>query len=1132
MDQPLRVLIIEDTEDDALLLVQELRRGGYEPTYRCVNNAETMKAALAEQNWQVVLADYSMPGFRALAVLALLQENKLDLPFIIILDTGDEDVAAAAMKAGAHDYLLKSNLVRLVPVVERELREAEMRRGGRQAIQALHDQELHFRALIEKTLDVIALVDSTSLITYASPAITRVLGYTPAEFTGRSATDFLHPDDFDEGMVLFQQLLQQQLKTSVSAQFRFRHKDGSWRWLEAIGTNLLAEPSVQAVVVNFHDITTRKQTEGELAQRAAHMAMINEIGRKIAALLDLDGVLHRAAHLVQQTFGYHHVALFLVEGELARLRAIAGSYEGYFPANHSQKLGQGIIGWVGTFGEKIVANDVSAEPRYISLIANHTVTEAELCLPIKVANQVVGILDIQSPQRQAFSENDVIAMETLTHQIAVAIENARLYEAVQRELTERKRVEAEIRRRNRELALLNQVIAASVIPAETEVVLQTACRELALIFGMSQAYAALFNEGKTEAVVVAEYFVDGATATLTEPQSTGLGQTLPVAANPILQYLLSHKAPLLIEDALHNPGLTRMRELIQRRKIASIFALPLLIEGEVVGGLELETTEPRHFLAEEVNLAWSVADQVSNALARARLAQTRERLIAAIEQAAESVIITDTEGAILYVNPAFEHVSGYSRTEIIGQNPRILKSSQQDEAAFKDMWATITVGQVWHGRFVNKRKDGALYTEDVTVAPVRNSSGKIVNYVSVQHDVTRELQLEEQYHQAQKMEAIGRLSGGIAHDFNNLLVVITGYSELLLQRHTDPNSTIYKYVEEIKKAGEQAALLTQQLLVFSRRQMLKPKVVNLNLVIIEVEQMLRRLIGEDIELVTVLAEKLGQVKADPGQIGQVIMNLVINARDAMPQGGKLIIETANIDVDKSDARQHFDLNPGLYVMLTISDTGVGMDEQTQAHIFEPFFTTKKHGQGTGLGLATVYGIVKQSGGYVWVYSKPGQGAVFKVYLPRLDEGSPSPSSKPDVSQAKPPGGVETVLVVEDEDTVRSLACQVLAENGYTVLAARHGPEALSLCEHYHEPLHLLVTDVVMPQMSGHELAQHLLQLRPELKVLYISGYTDEALVYHGILEAGLFFLQKPFTPNTLAGKVREVLDTPVEKHTS
>jgi CheY-like chemotaxis protein len=308
--------------------------------------------------------------------------------------------------------------------------------------------------------------------------------------------------------------------------------------------------------------------------------------------------------------------------------------------------------------------------------------------------------------------------------------------------------------------------------------------------------------------------------------------------------------------------------------------------------------------------------------------------------------------------------------------------------------------------------------------------------------------------------------------------------------------------------------------------MRNPKILDLNLVITDIEKMLRRVIGEDIELVTVLADRLGQVKADPGKIGQVIMNLVVNARDAMPQGGKLTVETANIEVDKSDACRHFDLEPGSYVMLTVSDTGVGMDEQTQAHIFEPFFTTKKQGKGTGLGLAIVYGIVKQSNGHIWVYSEPGQGTVFKVYLPRLDKGAHESEQPASSDQAKPPDGVETVLLVEDEETVRSLARQVLEEKGYTVLEARHGPEAISLCEHYHGPLQLLVTDVVMPHMSGRELAQHLLQLRPELKVLYISGYTDEAIVHHGILEAGLFFLQKPFTPNALAGKVREVLDAP------
>ncbi len=1113
--RPLRALIIEDSEDDMLLMVHELQHGGFDLTYQRVDSAEAMKAALAEQSWDIIIADYRIPHFSPPAALALLQESGLDLPFIIVSDTIAEDVAVAALKAGTHDYLTKDKLARLVPTIERELREAEMRRERQRAEQVLHERENRFRALIEHASEVISLIDATGLITYVSPAITKILGYTPAEYVGLNAFDLLHPDDFQENARLFEQILQRP-NAIRSSEFRFRHKDGSWHWIKAVGTNLLAEPNIEAIVVNFHDITERKQAEAELAQRAAHLGLINDIGSKIAAMLDLDDVLRSAARLVQETFGYHHVALFLLDREWARLRAVAGSYETYFPPGHGQKLSQGIIGWVGTHGEKVVANDVSAEPRYISLIADRTVTRAELCLPIKVAEQTVGVLDIQSPHLDTFSENDVLAMETLTHQIAAAIENARLYEAGQKELAERKQAEKEILQRNRELALLNRIITASVTEPEPEIILEITCRELALIFDLPQVMTILLNEEKTEAVCVAEYRVEGWPSTLY--------QHFPVKGNYLIEYPLAHKGPLVVEKAQRDPRLASLHNLMRQYGIVSLLILPLIIEGGVIGCIELHSGEPRSFSAEEISLAWSVTDQVASALAKARLAQTRERLIAAIEQTAESVIITDTEGTILYVNPAFERVSGYSRNEVIGQNPRILKSDQQDEAIFKELWTTITAGGVWQGRLVNKRKDGTLYVEDGTVVPVRDSSGTVVNYVSVQRDVTRELQLEEQYRQAQKMEAIGRLSGGVAHDFNNLLVVITGYSELLLQRHLDAHSPLRNYVEEIRKAGERAATLTQQLLAFSRKQVMQPEVLDLNLIVGNMEKMLRRLIGEDIDLVTMLAEELGRVKADPGQIEQVMMNLAVNARDAMPHGGKLTIETANIVVDETYTHRHFGMKSGPYVMLAVSDTGMGMDEKTRSRIFEPFFTTKERGKGTGLGLATVYGIVKQSGGEIWVYSEPGHGSVFKVYLPRVDEVVAGSELRPGPSGL--PRGQETLLLVEDEEAVRTLSRQVLEMCGYTVLEARHGEEALLLCEQYQAPIHLLVTDVIMPQMSGYELAQRLLPLRPELKVIYTSGYTDDAIVHHGVLEPGLFFLQKPFTPNSLASKVREVLDAP------
>jgi two-component system cell cycle sensor histidine kinase/response regulator CckA len=381
---------------------------------------------------------------------------------------------------------------------------------------------------------------------------------------------------------------------------------------------------------------------------------------------------------------------------------------------------------------------------------------------------------------------------------------------------------------------------------------------------------------------------------------------------------------------------------------------------------------------------------------------------------------------------------------------------------------------------------------------------------------------EEQLRQSQKLESVGQLAGGIAHDFNNLLTVINGNSDLLLRRLDDEKQR--ERVEEIKRAGERAAQLTRQLLAFSRKQILQPVVLDLNHVVPDVGKMLRRLIGEGIDLITALDPGLGQVDADPGQIEQVLMNLAINARDAMPKGGKLTIQTANVYLDESYVRTHAAVKPGPYVMLAVSDTGHGMDAETQARIFEPFFTTKEKGKGTGLGLSTVYGIVKQSGGNICVYSEVGRGTTFKIYLPCVGEAAePHAQAAP---QSITPQGVETVLLVEDDEIVRKLAREILELNGYGVLTAADGGEALSLCEHHEGPIHLLLTDVVMPQMSGREVAERATALRPAMKVLYMSGYTDDSIIHHGVLDAGVAFLEKPFTPDAMARKVREVLDDP------
>ncbi|PYO71389.1 MAG: hybrid sensor histidine kinase/response regulator, partial [Gemmatimonadetes bacterium] len=470
------------------------------------------------------------------------------------------------------------------------------------------------------------------------------------------------------------------------------------------------------------------------------------------------------------------------------------------------------------------------------------------------------------------------------------------------------------------------------------------------------------------------------------------------------------------------------------------------------------------------------------------------------------------------VNEAAVGQYGYTREEFLAMTLEEMHPPE-DVRALRDLVAKSETGFRNRGEWRHRKKDGTIIDVEIT----RNTltfSGRPAA-LAMAHDITKRKSVETQLLQAQKMEAVGRLAGGIAHDFNNLLTAIFGSSDLLLEDLTVDDQRRAD-VEDIKKAAQRAAALTRQLLAFSRKQVLALQVLDLNALIADLEKMLRRLIGEDIEFRTILTSDLGAVRADPGQLEQVIMNLAVNARDAMPQGGKLTLETANVDLDAAYAQAHAPLAPGRYAMLAVSDTGIGIDAQVKAHIFEPFFTTKEKGKGTGLGLATVYGIVKQSDGSIWVYSEPGQGTTFKIYLPRVEAAAEPPAPKP-----MPPASVrgsETILLAEDEEAVRNLMRRVLEAHGYTLLVAADGQEALRLADGHKGPIHLLLTDIVMPNLGGRQLAERVVSARHATKVLYLSGYTDDAIVHHGVLEPGIAFLEKPFTPQGLARKVRELLD--------
>jgi len=506
----------------------------------------------------------------------------------------------------------------------------------------------------------------------------------------------------------------------------------------------------------------------------------------------------------------------------------------------------------------------------------------------------------------------------------------------------------------------------------------------------------------------------------------------------------------------------------------------------------------------------------------AEVRESEERYRLLFERNLAGVYRSLPDGRLLECNRAFAEMMGYgSPAEAMAQPPVAFHASPEAREAFLERLRR-------EGSLINfenqaRRKDGSLLWIVENVSLLRSDEGEEVLLGTV-FDMTERRRLEEQLLQSQKMEAVGRLAGGIAHDFNNLLTAVSGYSELLL-RDLPEGDPRRESAEEIRQAGSRAAGLTHQLLAFSRRQVLEPRVLDLNAVISGMERMLRRVIGEDVDLMTALDPELWRAKADPGQIEQAILNLVVNARDAMPRGGRLTLETANVELDDKFAGHYASLQPGPHVMLAVSDTGVGMDAELQARLFEPFFTTKEQGKGTGLGLSTTYGIVKQSGGSIWVYSEAGHGTTFKVYLPRCEEPLEDRAAPPPPREAEP--GTETILLVEDEPEVRRLVEKLLRLKGYRVLSAGGPTDAIAISKRPEEPIDLLLTDVIMPGMNGRELARVLAGGRPQLKVLYMSGYTDAAMSQQGILPAGTAFLSKPFTPETLARKIRDVLDGPV-----
>ena len=586
------------------------------------------------------------------------------------------------------------------------------------------------------------------------------------------------------------------------------------------------------------------------------------------------------------------------------------------------------------------------------------------------------------------------------------------------------------------------------------------------------------------------------------------------------------REPVVVTDILQDPLWASYRQLAELGGVRACWATPILSDdGRAFGSFAVYYHEPRAPEAAErgavasathlarVALQRWLADQ---ALKRAQqaLRESEERYRSLFEGAPDGILVADSAGTYVDVNPSMLAMLGYRREELVGMRSEDILAAKE-HARVEPTLSEIQKGHEHHHEWQFRRKDGTQFPADVEATAM--ADGRILALI---RDSSERRRLEDQLRQSQKMEAVGRLAGGIAHDFNNILGVITGYGEMLRAK-TPVGHADRRPVDQIVRAAERAAGLTRQLLAFSRRQVLEPKVLEPSAVVTDMRRLLRPLIGEDIDFI-LKADAQGRIKVDPGQLEQVLMNLTVNARDAMPDGGSLTIETADVELDEEYVqRREVAVQPGRYVMIAVGDTGIGMDEATQARVFEPFFTTKPEGKGTGLGLATVYGIVKQSDGYIWMYSEVGHGTIFRVYLPRVDE---EVAAEPVREVAPERIATETVLVVEDEPAARELVGEILRDEGYSVLLASDGQEAVEIATRTASPIHLLLTDVVLPRLSGRAAADRIRGIHLRIKILYMSGYTDDQVTRHGVLEPGIVLLQKPFTPADLIRRVGEVLD--------
>lgn len=1086
-----KILVVDDEVELKNILVEALASQGYETTG--FNSGEAALIALRGEAFDVLLTDLMMPGMDGIDLVKAALKIDPHLIAIVMTGQGTIQTAVDAMKVGAFDYVLKPfRLQTVMPVLTRAMNTRRMRLENLQLRETVAIYELG--QTIAFTLD-------------------------PQTIISKLADAALQQTDADEVSILFPTENGKELYVAaVRGENRQRLLGERVPLQESISSWVVHERTPLILDGEINDERFRALWPRPEIRSAISIPM--QVANKLVGTININA-LDRARPF---TLGQMK-ALTILAGTAAAALESASLYSQVRRAeeNYRSIFDNAVEGIFQSTpqGRFIAVNQAMARlfgydspEEMIESVTDIThqvyVNPGDRAKSAELTNQEI----LRGFEFQAYRRDGKQIWLSLNRRSVCDESGTELYrEGSVEDITERRRVEGmQARRAAHALfrADVSAALAMSRAPLRTTLELCAA----ALVQHLGAAFARVWTLNRDEEVLELQ-----ASAGMYTHIDGGHAR-VPVGMFKIGK-IAQERQPHITNNVQSDPQVGD-KEWAQREGMVAFAGYPLIVEERLLGVMAMFSREA---LADDtIDALASVADVISQGIERKRaeqeLGRSEERYRDLVENAHDIIYSHDLQGNYTSVNRAGERITGYTHEECLSLN---IADTIAPESLNKvrDLLAKKLAGEDGTAYEIEiLAKDGKRIAVEVNTKLILQD-GAPVGVQGIARDVTDRKHLEEQLRQSQKMEAIGQLAGGVAHDFNNLLTAINGYSTLALQRLEDAQP-VKSYLEEVKKAGDRAANLTRQLLAFGRKQILQPLPINLNDVVTDMNKMLRRLIGEDIVLTAKLDPALKNIQADPGQIEQVLVNLVVNARDAMPEGGTLTIETASLELDPEYAAKRVGAQPGKYVMLAVSDTGFGMTEETKGRIFDPFFTTKEKGKGTGLGLSTVYGIIKQSGGNIWVYSEPGKGTTFKVYLPESEVDAPSTAKRE--TEGPIPSGSETILLVEDEDVVRGLARKILEQAGYKVIEAAQGEKAVQLFSEAAREIDLLLTDVVMPGISGKDVANRVTRLRPDLKVLFMSGYTDEAIVHHGVLDSDVQFIQKPFSPASLAKKVREVLD--------